>query len=193
MRSTIPMLATLLLLVMPTLGQAADPTGEPNFKYPVIKDHGGIVTLSDAAHQPKANSKVLLDITSDAKSGSVIKGFDRAALILNQYSEAGAGMDNGFKMAIILHGPATKAALSDTGYGKHTDPYLNAKGKNKNPNLELIGKLKEAGVKIYVCGQALAHHGFATSDVASDVEVAVSAATVNINSQMDGYAYLPFH
>ena len=61
-----------------------------------------------------------------------------------------------------------------------------------NPNLELITRLKKAGVEIYVCGQALAHHGYATNEVAPEVKVAVSAATVNINLQMDGYAYLPF-
>ena len=55
-----------------------------------------------------------------------------------------------------------------------------------------MAKLKEAGVEIFVCGQALAHHGFATSEVAPEVKVAVSAATVNINLQMDGYAYIPF-
>lgn len=171
---------------------AADPTGEPKYQHPVIKEHGGIVVVSSAAHQPKANSKVLLDMTSDSKSGSVIKGFDRAALILNQYTQADAGTDNGFKMAIILHGPATKAALSDEAFAKHTNSYLRDKGKSKNPNLELMADLKKAGVEIYVCAQALAHHGYATSEVAPEVQVAVSAATVNINLQMNGYAYIPF-
>ena len=110
---------------------AADPTGEPKFEYPLIKNHGGIVVLPDAAHQPKKNSKVLLDIISDKKSGKVITGFDRAALILNQYTQAKAGTDNGFKMAIILHGPATMAALGDEGYAKHTQPYAKAQGRGR--------------------------------------------------------------
>lgn len=185
-------LIALTLATLLTTTAFADPTGDPQYKHPVIKDHGGIVVLPDAAQQPKKSSKVLLDITSDDKSGPVIKGFDRAALILNQYTEAGAGVDDGFKLAIILHGPATKAALSHEGYAKHANSYLTDKGKTKNPNLELMAKLKEAGVKFFVCGQALAHHGYATSEVASEVEVAVSAATVNINLQMDGYAYIPF-
>jgi len=185
-------LFTLAILLTTTVVGADDPTGAPEFQYPVIENHGGIVVLPEAAHQPKKNSKVILDITSDSKSGEVIKGFDRAALIMNQYTEAGAGIDNGFQMAIILHGPATKAALSHEGYAKHTNPYLTDKGKTKNPNLELIAKLKKVGVEIFVCGQALSHHGFATGEVASDVKVAVSAATVNINLQMDGYAYIPF-
>lgn len=181
---------TLAMLVTTTA--FADPTGDPQYKHPIIKNHGGIVVLPDAAQQPKKNSKVILDITSDKMEGGVILGFDRAALILNQYTEAGAGIDNGFKMAIILHGPATKAALSHEGYAKHTGSYHTDLGKTKNPNLDLIMQLKKAGVDIYVCGQALAHHGYATSEVAPEVKVAVSAATVNINLQMDGYAYIPF-
>jgi len=176
-----------------TVAIAADPTGEPKFEYPLIKNHGGIVVLPDAAQQPKKNSKVLLDIISDKKSGKVITGFDRAALILNQYTQAQAGTESGFKMAIILHGPATLAALGDEGYAKHSQPYAKAQGAGKNPNLELIRQLKKAGVEIYVCGQALAHHGYATSDVAPEVTVAVSAATVNINLQMDGYAQILFN
>lgn len=184
-------LAFALVTLLTTLA-FADPTGAPKYKHPVIENHGGIVILPDAALQPKKNSKVILDITSDKREGSVILGFDRAALILNQYSEAGAGIDNGLKMAVILHGPATKAALSHEGYAGHTDSYHSDLGKTKNPDLELIQKLKKAGVDVYVCGQALAHHGYATSEVAPEVRIAVSAATVNINLQMDGYAYIPF-
>ncbi|QEG38804.1 DsrE family protein [Roseimaritima ulvae] len=192
MKTAITFCSVLLLTATAAVAQENDPTGNPKFQHPVIGDHGGIVALPEASHQPKQNSKVLLDITSNSKSGSVIKGFDRAGLILNQYTQAGAGMDNGFKMAIILHGPATKAALSHEAYAEHTNAYLKDKGKTKNPNLELMAKLKEAGVEIFVCGQALAHHGFATTDVADEVKVAVSAATVNINLQMDNYAYIPF-
>ena len=185
------LISAATLLVGTTIN-AADPTGEPNYQHPVIEDHGGIVVLPDAAHQPQHNSKIVLDITSDSKSGSVIKGFDRAALILNQYTQVHAGIENGFQMAIILHGPATKAALSHEAHARHTNSYLQDIGKKMNPNLELITQLKKAGVEIYVCGQALAHHGYATNEVAPEVKVAVSAATVNINLQMDGYAYLPF-
>ncbi|MFG0262647.1 MAG: DsrE family protein [Novipirellula sp. JB048] len=182
----------IAMVLLGTTAGAADPTGSPEYKHPIIKDHGGIVPLSDAAEQPKKNAKVVLDIASDSESGRVIKGFDRAALILNQYSQADAGTDHGFKMAIILHGPATKAALSNEAYAKHTHSYLRDKGHTKNPNLELLSQLKKAGVKIYVCGQALAHRSYASNDVAPEVTVAVSAATVNINLQMDGYAYIPF-
>jgi intracellular sulfur oxidation DsrE/DsrF family protein len=96
-------------------------------------------------------------------------------------------------MALILHGPATMMALSDEAYAKHATDSTRGKGHPKNPNLELLKKLHEAGVEIFVCGQALAHQGFATDEVAKEVKVAVSAATANINLQMNNYAYIPFH
>ncbi|MCC7339116.1 MAG: DsrE family protein [Pirellulaceae bacterium] len=186
-------IATLLLaLMVQATAVAGDPTGQPAFEHPIIKDHGGTVVLSDAEQQPKPNSKVQLDISSAEKSGSVIMGLDRAALILNQYTQAKAGSEYGFKMALVLHGPATLAVLSHDAYAKHAKPYLKDKGQIKNANLELLKRLREAGVQIYVCGQALAHQGIDTSDVAPEVKVAVSAATVNINLQMDNFAYIPF-
>lgn len=181
------------LLAAVTVAAVADPTVQPKFENPLIKEHGGIVVLPDAAHQPRNNARALLDITSDEKTGKVLKGFDRAALILNQYTQAQAGPENGFKMAIILHGPATQSALSDEGFARHSKPYALAQGAGKNPNLNLIRQLRKAGVEIYVCGQALAHQGYAIEEVAPEVTVAVSAATVNIGLQNDGYAYLPFH
>ena len=62
-----------------------------------------------------------------------------------------------------------------------------------NPNLKLIEQLSEVGLEVSVCAQALAHGGYSTEEVASSVKVAFSAATVNINKQTAGYAYLPFH
>jgi intracellular sulfur oxidation DsrE/DsrF family protein len=71
--------------------------------------------------------------------------------------------------------------------------YAVPSGVQSNPNLKLIERLSEVGVEIFVCAQALAHRGYSTEEVASSVKVAFSAATVSINQQTAGYAYLPFH
>lgn len=170
---------------------AADPTADPQFEHPVFKQHGGVVTLPEAAHQPRKNSQVVLDIAAADKSGGVIKGLDRAALIVNQYAAAGFDRKD-LRVAVILHGPATQAALTDQAYVAHSSPYATDLGTTGNPNLKLLKELREAGVDLFVCGQALAHQGYATTEVAEPVQVAVSAATVVINLQMDGYAYIPF-
>lgn len=167
--------AVVVVLFASTAG-TTNSIADPKYLYPIIEEHGGIIELPDAAHQPNKNSNVLLFITSDDKSGSVIKGLDREALILNQYTQSGAGPENGFKMAVVLHGPATKAALSHDAYAKHTSSYLRDKGKAKNPNLELMAQLNKAGVEIFVCGQALAHYGSATGEVASQLHVLIGIA-----------------
>jgi intracellular sulfur oxidation DsrE/DsrF family protein len=171
---------------------AADPTGEPEYQHPLIQGHGGFVAVPGAAEPPAKGAKAVLDITSDETAGGVVKGLDRAALICNQYAHAGVGPDKGMKMAIILHGPATKAALTHDAYVKHSSSYAAHLATKGNPNLKLLERLNDAGVEIYVCAQALAHRGYSTEEVAPVVTVAVSAATVNINKQAAGYAYLPF-
>lgn len=181
MRTTILALAATLAAVSPA---AADPTGEPQFQYPLVKDYGGIVPLPEAAEQPNKGSKALLDVASAEKKGEVLKGLDRAATIANLYKQAGFDSSNGFKLAVVIHGPATAAVLTDEAHARHNN------GAN-NRNLELIRRLRESGVEIYVCGQALARHKFRTDEVAPEVTVAVSAATVHINRQMDGYVIVP--
>lgn len=171
-------------------GIAADSTTAPEFKYPAIKEHGGIAVLPNAAYPPINNSKVVVDVTSDSKSGSVLKALDRSALFLNLYEQAGHRKT--LRYAIVLHGAATKASLKDDAYSLHSGPYDRSQKKITNPNLPLIRKLREAGVDIFVCGQALAHNGFSPEEVAPEITVAVSAGITVINLQNEGYAYLPF-
>lgn len=188
-------LLTVALAAAPAAGPVPtdDPAANPTYLHPVIQGHGGIVPLPDAALQPRKNAQVLIDVTSDKRSGSVLKGLDRAALILNQYAHAGVGPKEGMKIAIVLHGPAVSAALSDEATAARATPYMRDKGVVKNPNLDLMRQLEKAGVEIYVCGQNLSHLGIATTEVADMVTVAVSAATVNIGLQADRYGVLSFH
>lgn len=172
----------VLTLSLSVSVHAQDKTANPTYVAPAIEGHGKIVRLPEAAVQPKTGAKVVIDVVSDKKEGDNIKALDRAALITNQYADADAPI----KMTVVLHGPATKAALSDAAYQKHGDAA-------KNPDLELIRALKKQGVEVFVCGQALAHKKYAMSEVAPEVTVATSAAAVNIQRQQDGYSFIPFH
>lgn len=176
-----------------TISAAAnDPTGNPKFLHPVIKGHGGAVYLPSSALRPSKGSKVIIDIASGEMEGGVFKGLDRAALILNEYARSEAGIDNDFKMAIILHGKATKAALTHEAYARHASSYMKDLGKTENPHLALVRQLSGAGVNVYVCGQNMAHFNYATTDIAPEVTMVDSAATASINLQTGGYAYIPF-
>jgi intracellular sulfur oxidation DsrE/DsrF family protein len=86
-------------------------------------------------------------------------------------------------LAIVVHGAAVKNLLSDDAY--------EARYGHKNPNLELLIKLHEAGVRIFVCGQSMAFGGIAKSELAEPVKVALSAMTMLTVLQSEGYALLP--
>jgi intracellular sulfur oxidation DsrE/DsrF family protein len=162
---------------------AAQPPNETKLVFPIIPNVGGVVLLPKAAEQPRKGAKVVFDVTADAKPADANKGLERAARLLNLYGTAGLKA-NDVKVVVVLHGEATKAALTDAAYKTRF-------GADANPNLPLIRALKKTGVEVFVCGQALAYKGFQDVEVAGEATVAAAALTVVINRQGDGYAYVP--
>jgi intracellular sulfur oxidation DsrE/DsrF family protein len=151
--------------------------------FPGVSGYGDIAALPEAAHQPRKGAKVVFDITADAKPGDVNKGLEKTARLLNLY--AGAGLaEREIKVTVVLHGEATKAVLNDKAYAGRFD------GK-ENPNLPLIRELRKAGVEVFVCGQALNSKKYQADEVAPEATVALSAMTVLINKQAEGYVLIP--
>lgn len=164
---------------------ATSETQQPTFNTPLIEGYGAIMPFPGSAEPPRAGSRIIFDIAGASEPEQVIKGLNSVALFLNLAADAGIPPEK-LRLAAVLHGAATRAVLRHEAYAKETKT-------SRNPNLDLIQKLKRAGVELFVCGQALAHRHYGLDDVTSDVTVASSATTVNVNKQMDGYAYLPFH
>jgi ubiquinone/menaquinone biosynthesis C-methylase UbiE/intracellular sulfur oxidation DsrE/DsrF family protein len=154
-------------------------------EYPLITGYGGIVRVPKAAESLKKGAKVLFDVTADNGPESVNKGMERAARVLNLATASGLNTSD-VHITIIVHGAATKTALNDSFYNDRFQA-------NRNPNRDLIGELKKAGVELFVCGQALDYNGFPASRVSEDFLVADSALSVIINRQSEGAAYLPAH
>lgn len=157
--------------------------GAPKLEFPIIPRNGGVLPRPKAVEQPRAGAKVVFDTTADAKPAEVNKGLDRVARLLNLYGTAGMKAPE-VAITIVLHGEATKSALSDTAYKSRFQT-------EQNPNLPLIRDLQKAGVEVLVCGQALNYKGFPDAEVADGITIAAAALTVVINKQTDGYAYLP--
>lgn len=157
----------------------------PELVYPIIPKVGGVVAVPHAAEPPRTGAKVVFDVATDAKAADLNKGLERVARLLNLYGAAGLKPSE-VKIALVVHGEATKCVLTETAYKARF-------GGVSNPNLAVIEALRKAGVEVFVCGQALAYKGFKTTDVADGVQVASAALTVVINKQMDGYAYVPAH
>lgn len=81
-----------------------------------------------------------------------------------------------------MHGKALKNAM-------HNDAYQARYGTD-NPNLDLLTKLRNAGVSFFVCGQSMAFGDVMKSELASPAKVALSAITMMTVLQNDGYALL---
>lgn len=176
---------TLILVGLGAAGAYGAVADGPTLLFPQVAHYGGIAPTLDAAQPPRRGAKIVFDITADSKPDEVNKGLESVARYLNLNAEAGLRPAD-VNLALVLHGEATKGALGDSAYAKHTTA-------SKNPNLDLIHELKTCGVEVFVCGQSLARNKYAPAEVASDVTIAVSAMTVNANKQQDGYAYLSIH
>lgn len=155
------------------------------WEYPVIKGYGRIEPLPNAAFQPDkpAKYRVLFDITKGSQSmDKVNPGLDRVARFLNVMAASGI-LPKDMDLAAVIHGEATPSVLKNEIF----------KGRFKvdNPNREIIQGLKEAGVKLYVCGQTLAEDGFQEKWVNEQIAIAVSALVVVPTYQLRGYAYVP--
>ncbi len=155
------------------------------WEYPVIKGYGPVDPLPGAAFQPDKSLKykVLFDITKAAESADKVNpGLDRVARFLNVMA-ASAIMPKDVELAAIIHGPATSIVLKNDIFKK--------KFKTDNPNERIIKALKEAGVKLYVCGQTLVEDGFKDEWIDERIAIAVSASVVIPTYQLKGHAYLP--
>lgn len=173
--------AILLALSFVASSWAAD------WQYPVIKGEGKIVSLPKAAVQPDASLqyKIVFDITGWPKMKSkVVPGFFKVARLINVFASAGMGPEK-MDLVLVLHGPATESVLKAEAFQK--------KHGFANTNLKLIDQLKKAGVKLFVCGQALAEHEIAHSNVNRQFEIALSALTVVPTYELRGYAFIPFY
>lgn len=171
------------IALIAALFAAADPTGAPRWQNPEIQAGGEIVVLPQAGTQPVAGSKAVIDCTAQKSATEVAKGLTKAARWINLNAAAGVGPSD-IHVVVVLHGDATKAALTDEGYSQFAEA-------SENPNRRIIQQLQKAGVEIHVCGQALAHRKYPTSAVLPEVRIATAALTVLVEAQRSGHAFLP--
>jgi intracellular sulfur oxidation DsrE/DsrF family protein len=161
------------------------PAKGPKMVTPVIPGYGAVVPYPAAQEQPVKGSKVVFDVTATAKDpDQPLPGLVRAATLLNLAGASGLKASD-LELVVVLHGDATSAALDDAAYKELTG--------REHPHADLMKKLKGAGVKVLVCGQALARKGYEPKQVRGEVVVAASAVTAVANLQARGFAYIPAH
>ncbi len=151
--------------------------------YPVIKGYGNIVPMPNAAMQPDKNTqyKAVFDVTAANEAKGVNSPLFHIARAVNIMASAGVPLKNLHYVAVI-HGAATHIVMDNSHY--------KMKYGKDNPNLDLIAKLKAAGVEIEVCGQALHGEHIDQAWVDKNVTVTLSALSDNIIYGNSGYAYI---
>jgi uncharacterized protein len=158
---------------------------EKRASHPSITDYGTVFHLPDAQDQPRDNSKICVDVTKGGPADKINPAIEKVARFVNIYSQAGKAPAS-VCISVILHGDATLVALNDAAYVRRFET-------ESNPNTPLLRELRQAGVELLVCGQAITHKNASHQEIADSVEVAVSGLTVNVNRQQDGYAFIPLH
>lgn len=151
---------------------------------PTVHGAGRVHVWPEATMRPDTTTtyRAVFDVTQAAtKPGAVNPGLDRVARAVNVFTAAGVPLRN-LDFFVVVHGDATPLALAQSPY--------RAKFGSDNPNTPIINALTQAGVKITVCGNALADTELTPQQVDPKVKVVLSALSTLIMLQNRGYAML---
>ena len=154
------------------------------WSYPAISGYGPVHVWPHVVLKPKRDTtyKAVFDVTKPSPAPEKLSpALNHVARAVNVFAAAGISLQH-LRFVIIVHGPATADILDNQAYRArfHVD----------NPNLALIAALHKAGVRLLVCGNALADLKFKPSEVDPQVKVALSALSTLVILQDQGYALL---
>jgi intracellular sulfur oxidation DsrE/DsrF family protein len=155
-------------------------------KGPVIAGYGAVYDIPDPDFpaDPRQMYLVVFDIADSPVAPSEVNPLiNTLARFLNMHARAGVPREN-MRVAAVLHGGAAKDALTDAAYRQRYN--------GDNPNAPLLRQLVDAGVDVYICGQSARGRGFARDELAEPVQVALSAMTVLVTLQGEGYRMIRF-
>ncbi len=175
-----------LLLAATTLMGGTSVAAPPDLLYPVIPRFGGIVAVPGAAERPdpKLRYRVLFNITKAASAPDQLNpSLEKVARFVNLLGADKVRPGPG-DIVVIIHGPATPLILQNA-------PYAARMKVAENPNVMLIAALRNAGVSVHVCSQAMIANKITSDQVTSGVVIDASALTTLANLQLRGFALIP--
>lgn len=150
---------------------------------PVIKDFGPVFSVKHHAAIPAdVLLKAVFNEHTAPEPGIINPQIEKVARYLNMHAQAGIDVKR-MRLAMVLHGAATRYALSDAAYQQHF--------KVADKTNRLLDELIKAGVKVYVCGQSYNAHGYSEQELRPGVHEALSAMTELTVLQQEGYALIP--
>lgn len=154
---------------------------------PVIRNYGKTIKVDDAILNLNKNKeyRLLFDVYSDnSKKSKINPLINTVARFINMHVHQGVPLEN-LKIALVLHGSATKSALNYSAFKKEFG--------SDNPDEGLIEALTKANVSVYVCGQSFLAHGYEIHQKSVNVQLALSALTVLAEYQHKGFQLINFN
>ena len=153
---------------------------------PVIENYGAVFSVEnpDFSTDPNLEYKVIFDIHDSPEDPSALNPMiNTMARFLNMHAQAGVPLKN-LKVACVFHNKATWNAVNSEAYKE--------KYGVDNPNEPLMEALDKAGAEIYICGQSVYARGVDRERLAKPVKVGLSAMTVILSKEAEGYRLIKF-
>jgi intracellular sulfur oxidation DsrE/DsrF family protein len=179
-------LSTCIFLLLFALGQNVSAQNGNRITGPVIQEFGTTFEVKDPDFELNTDQvyKVVFDVhdTPDDPS-SVNPMLGTLARFLNMHVQAGVPLEN-LQVVGVIHNKAARDALNNEAYRE--------KYGVDNPNIPLMEALEEVGAKIYLCGQSMHGRGLDPERLAGPVQTALSAITVFMTLQQEGYTLIWF-
>lgn len=153
---------------------------------PVIEKFGEVFAVENPDFQTDINKeyKVVFDIHDTSSDPSRINAqINTLARFINMHAQAGVPLEN-LHVACVIHNKASKDALDNETYKEEFGV--------DNPNVPLLEALEKAGANIYMCGQSISARGIDRERLASPVKVGLSAMTVILSLEAEGYHLIKF-
>lgn len=179
------MIKSLVIAAM-LVGASGGAAMAADARHPVVQGFGAITPMPEAKERPdhSLRYRVLFNVTKAASAADQTNpSLEKVARFINLLGGDGVRPQSG-DVVVIIHGPATSLTLTNARYAE----------RNKvagNPNLPLVAALRAAGVSVRVCSQALVGNRIDPTDVASGIEVDVSALTTLATLQLRGWVLVP--
>jgi intracellular sulfur oxidation DsrE/DsrF family protein len=128
---------------------------------------------------PAITYKVLFDLAAPMKPAEQYAGLQSVARYVNTLAKAGVPADHR-KIAIVFHQGSTDIVMNNEAFKSRYE------GQD-NPNIAMIRALRNAGVDLHVCGQAVLARKIDPKTIQPEIQLDLWALTTIINLEHRGY------
>ncbi|MEM7369305.1 MAG: DsrE family protein [Bacteroidota bacterium] len=153
---------------------------------PIIQDFGHTykVDQADVPIDTDMVYRVVFDVySSPADSSRLNPSLNTLARFLNMHAAAGIPVKQ-LHVAAVVHNQASIDVMNNQFYRERFGI--------DNPNAPLIEALDKAGVQIFMCGQSIQARHLDRNSLIESVQVGLSAMTVILSLQQEGYQLIRF-